>query len=1271
VRFTLGPFGDVEVPEGITLGECMADLVDLAGSARPVEPWLIDGSPLVDEQVAGVTPWVQGSRVGGESDPAAAAARAPWHLAVLTGPDAGRVAGPGADGVLRVGRAGGRAAGARPRGSPGSSTGALWLTDPAVSRDHLQVRRTRRGRWRASDAGSANGTRLAGRAPGHRPPIPSPAGTAGTRPINLAARVGRSGRRLRPGDRLLLGATTVELRTTGPARRRQAADRAPNPTPPVASWLAPVLVSGLLAAVTRNPIFLVFAAAGPAGIVVPSMVHRVRNRHRSRSPTVPDLGRDAAAAAVGLAAELCGIRADDDPLGCSPLARDGLALVGEPEAALAVARALLGGALLTGAGLTVLHPPVADPDWAWLRWLESRTGSGAAARVARTADGAARALTNQPTPVLVVSYRGAAWRSALDRWWAQRAPEDGALIIEEDLGSVPSWCRWVLTVGDDATLAGPTGTWRVSPPVGGLDWAESQARRLAARDHARGSEAVGTAGLPNRVALADLGLPGDPQAILDGWAEGPGGALSGLVAYLGRGPSGRTSVDLLNEGPHALVAGTTGAGKSELLQSLILGLALRHPPTELAMVLVDYKGGASFGACSRLPHVVGQVTDLGPVEAGRALDGLRWELRRREELLASAGVGDLERLRAAGPAPPRLLVVVDEFRALAEDLPDFVPSLVRLAAQGRSLGVHLVLATQRPAGAVDAQMRANLALRICLRVTEPADSIDVVETPDAAALPAGVPGRAVLRRGAGPVEVVQTAWAALPPRPRTRWAPAWSDFGRPVPTQPTDHCEHLVRAIGAATDAIGLPPPDRVWSDPLPPTVRAADLSGPDGLAIGLTDPPGAAAWGTLTWSGRGLLVVAGRSGSGRTTTLATVARAALAAGRQVHLVGVPRAALGEMRGLPAGLGTVVTAADPRRVARLIALLLADGAPRLLVVDDLGLVVSALDRLPRGAGTDLWERVLREGRHCGLALAVAGTPGEVTRLLPHATERLVLPVDPHDDVLLGTPREVGHRTRPGQAVHIDGPQSVRCQIAVPGAAVGPATSPGGPAPVRLEPIPLHVPMRTLHLPGAADAAVLPLGRGGDQAAPLAIDARGGALVVGPTASGRSTTLATLTAGLRANGRPVVVAFDGPLADVGRLDPAYHATSAAEASRLVRAAGEAAIAVVIDDLDHLARDPAFDDEVAGWVTAGGPVVIAAGRTDRVAAAYRGACAALRGDAALVVLTPLEPGSSDVAGLDLSLAVDPAHLRHPGRGVVVHRGRVSPVQVAQGIPPGPPR
>jgi S-DNA-T family DNA segregation ATPase FtsK/SpoIIIE len=243
------------------------------------------------------------------------------------------------------------------------------------------------------------------------------------------------------------------------------------------------------------------------------------------------------------------------------------------------------------------------------------------------------------------------------------------------------------------------------------------------------------------------------------------------------------------------VAGTTGSGKSELLQTLIAGLAVVNRPDEMTFVLIDYKGGAAFKDCAGLPHTVGMVTDLDGHLTQRALASLAAELRRREELLLQAGAKDIEdylELRDRSPgvleALPRLLIVIDEFAALASELPDFVAGLVDIGRRGRSLGVHLLLATQRPAGVVTAEIRANTNLRIALRVTDTDESTDVLETPDAARISKATPGRCFVRSGTATPQAVQSARiggrrpgiAGSGPSSAAVQFLTWTSLGRPL-----------------------------------------------------------------------------------------------------------------------------------------------------------------------------------------------------------------------------------------------------------------------------------------------------------------------------------------------------------------------------------------------------------------------------------------------------------------------------------------------------------
>jgi DNA segregation ATPase FtsK/SpoIIIE, S-DNA-T family len=266
------------------------------------------------------------------------------------------------------------------------------------------------------------------------------------------------------------------------------------------------------------------------------------------------------------------------------------------------------------------------------------------------------------------------------------------------------------------------------------------------------------AGLPDGVRLLPmLGLARvDAESVRDRWRRTE---PASAVAPRGVTERGVFALDLVRDGPHGLVGGTTGSGKSELLRSLVAALAVHADPTQLTFVLMDYKGGAAFDECARLPHTVGMVTDLDEQLGERALRAMEAELRYRERQLRAAGVEYLaEYVRlGAGEPIPRLVVVIDEFATMATELPDFLSGLVGIAQRGRTLGVHLILATQRPSGAVNDNIRTNTNLRVALRVQDAADSVDVIGIRDAAELSRLRPGRAYVRLGPGEVVPIQTA----------------------------------------------------------------------------------------------------------------------------------------------------------------------------------------------------------------------------------------------------------------------------------------------------------------------------------------------------------------------------------------------------------------------------------------------------------------------------------------------------------------------------------
>lgn len=217
-------------------------------------------------------------------------------------------------------------------------------------------------------------------------------------------------------------------------------------------------------------------------------------------------------------------------------------------------------------------------------------------------------------------------------------------------------------------------------------------------------------------------------------------------------------------GPHGLVAGTTGSGKSEILQSYILSLAVNFHPYEVGFLLIDYKGGGMANLFQNLPHLLGTITNLDGSESMRALASIKSELARRQRIFNENGVNNINqytKMFKAGEAKqplPHLFLISDEFAELKKEQPDFMSELVSAARIGRSLGVHLILATQKPTGVVDDQIWSNSKFKLALKVQDEADSKEVLKTPDAARITQ--PGRAYLQVGNNEIyELFQSAWS--------------------------------------------------------------------------------------------------------------------------------------------------------------------------------------------------------------------------------------------------------------------------------------------------------------------------------------------------------------------------------------------------------------------------------------------------------------------------------------------------------------------------------
>lgn len=217
-------------------------------------------------------------------------------------------------------------------------------------------------------------------------------------------------------------------------------------------------------------------------------------------------------------------------------------------------------------------------------------------------------------------------------------------------------------------------------------------------------------------------------------------------------------------GPHGLVAGTTGSGKSEVLQTYILSMATLYHPFEVGFVIIDFKGGGMANQFKNLPHLIGTITNIDGREINRSLLSIKAELVKRQEMFSDSGVNhinDYIKLYKTGKVTkpmPHLIMIVDEFAELKQEYPDFMKELISASRIGRTLGIHLILATQKPAGVVDAQIWSNSKFKLCLKVQTKEDSNEIIKTPLAAEIVE--PGRAYFQVGNNEIfDLFQSAYS--------------------------------------------------------------------------------------------------------------------------------------------------------------------------------------------------------------------------------------------------------------------------------------------------------------------------------------------------------------------------------------------------------------------------------------------------------------------------------------------------------------------------------
>lgn len=332
------------------------------------------------------------------------------------------------------------------------------------------------------------------------------------------------------------------------------------------------------------------------------------------------------------------------------------------------------------------------------------------------------------------------------------------ILLAPNVREVPDgFSSWVNLTDDQlATLQIGTNNpiQKLIPDLTELEVVEKLARGLAP---IRLADEHSPVGLPNEIRLLELAGCPDLELLDLGkrWMEALSKAPDLRVPIGMRHGERALIVDLKQSGvgPHGLIAGTTGSGKSELLLTMLTGLALNHHPHQVNFMLIDYKGGTAMDVLKDLPHTVGVVTDLDGKQTRRALVALGSEMERREAILTRYRVADIDKYHQLGLAEPfpYLFIVIDEFAELRvrfrDDLGEILREFVSVAQKGRALGVHLILAMQKPEGVVNDSIRANMKFRISLRVERAEDSRNVLGRPDAYLLPHQPPGRAYFQVG--------------------------------------------------------------------------------------------------------------------------------------------------------------------------------------------------------------------------------------------------------------------------------------------------------------------------------------------------------------------------------------------------------------------------------------------------------------------------------------------------------------------------------------------
>jgi S-DNA-T family DNA segregation ATPase FtsK/SpoIIIE len=610
----------------------------------------------------------------------------------------------------------------------------------------------------------------------------------------------------------------------------------------------------------------------------------------------------------------------------------------------------------------------------------------------------------------------------------------------------------------------------------------------------------------------------------------------------------------------------------------------------------------------------------------RALTSLRAELRFREHLLNRKKAKDLIELERRGDpeSPPALVLVIDEFAALVGEIPEFVDGVVDVAQRGRSLGIHLIMATQRPAGVIKDNLRANTNLRIALRMADESDSTDVIGSPVAASFDPSVPGRGIAKTGPGRLAGFQTGyaggWTANGPAtasidvadlvvgaPRVWEAPVPEVEAVPADLGPNDTAR-LVSTFTAAAKAAGIPAPRKPWLDEL---ASVYDLSllrqrTDEELVIGVTDDASSQSQYPVYFRPDldGNIAFYGTGGTGKSTALRTIAAAAgiTPKGGPVHVYGLDfgSGGLRMLESLP-HVGAIISGDDTERTTRLLSRLrdtiderveryaaaragtiveyrkLASkpDEPRiLLLIDGMATFRQEYEFVGASAFT-MFQQLLTDGRQVGVhAVVSADRPSSISSSIAASIQRRVVLrlADDGDYNMIDTPADVLSLASPvGRAV-LD---QLETQVAVFGGTSNVAEQSAAiealgatmrarnvTAAPTVERLAEEIPLESI-VGTTADSLVI--GVADDSLAPVGIDPYGVFMLVGPPSSGRSTGLQTIVSSLVASNPKAVRYYLGGARSVVAAMPGWKK----------KAAGVDAVAELARDLLPAVSQPATD------------------------------------------------------------------------------------------------